>query len=212
VTLTSHDPATQPPITPGYDRAAPRERGVPTRALLPPPARARIAEADVTVDRLFDRLRGRRFPDRLFYDASELADFSLLWHLVGVARGVVSPRREREVVRLSVCLGIESVLVNGVIKSLFRRTRPAWEQHRPRRLRRPRSSSFPSGHASAAFTAAALLSDDDRAWPLYYAAAVVVSCSRIHVKIHHASDVAAGAGLGMVLGRVARRAWPLRDG
>ena len=210
---TPRDPVVEPPIEPGYDPAAPREQEVPGRVLLPPGLRTRVAAFDAAVDRQFDRLRGNPVADRVFYDASELADFSLIWHLVGVARGIVSSRREPETLRLLVCMGAESVLVNGAIKSLFRRTRPTWDfdHDRPRRLRRPRSSSFPSGHASAAFTAAGLLSEDDKAWPLYYAAALVVASSRVHVKIHHASDVAAGAALGLVLGRVFRRAWPLRN-
>jgi undecaprenyl-diphosphatase len=213
VATTPRDPVVEPPIQPGYDPAAPREREIPGRVLLPPTLRTRVAAFDTVVDRQFDRLRGNPVADRLFYDASELADFSLIWHLVGVTRGVLWSRREHETLRLVVCMGAESVLVNGVIKSLFRRTRPTWDfdHARPRRLRRPRSSSFPSGHASAAFTAAGLLSEDDRAWPVYYAAALVVASSRVHVKIHHASDVAAGAALGVVLGRVLRRVWPLRN-
>jgi undecaprenyl-diphosphatase len=109
---------------------------------------------------------------------------------------------------VSAVLGIESALVNGAIKSVFRRRRPPWATDRPHRLRRPRTSSFPSGHASAAFTAAGVLADDDPLWPLYYALAVVVASSRVYVKTHHASDVVAGALLGAVLARVARRLWP----
>jgi undecaprenyl-diphosphatase len=78
---------------------------------------------------------------------------------------------------------------------------------RPHYLRTPRSTSFPSGHASSAFTAAGILSEDDDLKPLYYAIAVVVASSRVYVKIHHASDVIAGAALGVVLARIARRLW-----
>lgn len=172
----------------------------------------RVAAFDARVDALVDRIRGHKLADRAFYMASELADFSLLWHLVGVARGLTGEKRANQAIRLSVVLAGESVLVNGVIKSFFRRTRPEWtsELARPHHLRTPLSSSFPSGHASAAFTAAALLSDDDPLWPLYYAAAAFVASSRTYVKIHHASDVLAGVATGMVLGRVARRAWRIR--
>ena len=100
------------------------------------------------------------------------------------------------------------MLVNGVIKSFFRRHRPAWEQPRAYRIRRPRSSSFPSGHASAAFTAATVLSEGDPLWPLYYAVAAVVASSRAYVKIHHATDVVAGVATGLVIGRIARQVWP----
>lgn len=142
------------------------------------------------------------------YAASELGDFSLLWHLIGAARGVRSERLAAEAVRLSIVLGAESVLVNGVVKSFFNRTRPAWDQQRPHTLRQPRSSSFPSGHASSGFTAAALLGERNRAWPVYLGLATVVASSRVYVRIHHASDVVGGVVTGMVLGRVARRLWP----
>ncbi|QXC63411.1 phosphatase PAP2 family protein [Aquihabitans sp. G128] len=72
------------------------------------------------------------------------------------------------------------------------------------------TSSFPSGHASSAFTAAGILSEHDPALkPLFYAVAVVVATSRVHVQIHHASDVLAGAALGIVFAKLATRAWPL---
>lgn len=171
---------------------------------------ASIHRFDNRVDRVVDQLRGNKAADRAFYMASELGDFSLLWHLVGVARGLTSDERADEAVRLSVVLAAESVLVNGIIKSFFRRTRPTWEslEPRPHRLRRPRSSSFPSGHASAAFTAATLLAEDNPMAPVYYGAAAFVAASRTYVKIHHASDVIAGAATGIVLGRIARKIWP----
>ena len=209
MTVTPDDPAVQPPISPGYDPAAPREQAVPGRAVLPRGLRGRVARFDAAVDRRFDRIRGNPIADRVMYDASELADFSLLWHMIGVGRALLSSKREPEAVRLAVFLGVESVLVNGVIKGLFRRSRPVVEQARPRRLRQPRSSSFPSGHASSGFTAAGLLAQRSRAWPAWYGLAAVVASSRVHVKIHHASDVVAGAALGVLLGRVFRRMWAL---
>jgi membrane-associated phospholipid phosphatase len=38
----------------------------------------------------------------------------------------------------------------------------------------------------------------------------VVALSRIHTKIHHASDVVGGIAIGLVLGQVARRIVPLK--
>jgi len=164
---------------------------------------------DAAGERVADRLRGRPVADRVMYAASELGDFSLCWHLLGAARGLTSDRAAAEAVRLSAVLGIESLLVNVGVKGLVRRTRPVVLEERPHRLRRPRTSSFPSGHASSAFCAATLLAEGRaRTWPLYYAAAAVVAGSRVHVRIHHASDVVAGALLGLALGRAARRVWP----
>jgi membrane-associated phospholipid phosphatase len=185
-----------------------------SRILQLPPSLTELSDAvrrfDGQVDGLVDQLRGNKVADRALYAASELGDFSLIWHLVGVARGLTSDQRANEAIRLSTVLAAESVLVNGVIKSFFRRRRPQWESTapRPHRLRRPRSSSFPSGHASAAFTAATVLAEDSPLAPLYYGTAAFVAFSRTYVKIHHASDVVAGAATGLVLGRIARKMWP----
>jgi undecaprenyl-diphosphatase len=101
------------------------------------------------------------------------------------------------------------VSVNQGIKSLFNRVRPEADPEVAGRIRRPTTSSFPSGHASAAFTAAGLLTAGHpvRKVPVY-ALAVIVSSSRIHTRMHHASDVVAGAAIGIGIARVARRWWP----
>jgi undecaprenyl-diphosphatase len=178
-----------------------------------PAARSLVARFDAAVDSQVERLRGKPAVDRVMYAASELGDWSLIWHLIGAGQGLLPGRDPMSAVRLSVILGVESVLVNGVIKSFFRRVRPVWEDEapRPHRLRQPRTSSFPSGHASSAFTAATVLAAGDPLWPLYYGVAVVVASSRVFVRIHHPSDVVAGAVLGVGLGTVARHLWPRYD-
>ena len=171
--------------------------------------RARIARFDDRVDSLFDRVRGHPVADRVFYSATNVGEHSLLWLMLGALRGIRSERDWHAAVRVGAGVAIESVVVNLGVKSLFRRTRPPWEIDRPFAIRRPLTSSFPSGHATSAFTAAVLLSDDDVLWPAYYAMAAVVASSRVYVKIHHASDVVGGAALGLLMGHAARRLFPL---
>lgn len=166
---------------------------------------------DEFVDERWAVLRRSGALDRIFYTASEVGDFGMVWlAIAGTQAAFGTAERTRTALRLAAVLGCESIIVNGVIKSLFRRERPEWEQDRPLNLRRPRTSSFPSGHASSAVTAALLLSVDPTPWrPAYWALAGVVATSRIHVKIHHGSDVLAGALVGTVIGLAARRV-PLR--
>ncbi len=171
--------------------------------------RRRVARFDARADAALERLRGNPVADRVFYGASSVADHSLLWLLLGGLRGLRSEHDWWAALRVGAGVFAESALVNVGIKSVFRRARPPWEVDRPFRLRQPRTSSFPSGHATAAFTAAGLLADDDPLWPAYYALAVVVATSRVYVRIHHASDVLAGAVVGIVLGRLGRRLAPL---
>lgn len=170
---------------------------------------AAVDAFDHRVDREFDRIRGNAIADRVFYGASALGDHGLIWLILGALRGLRSEHDWHAAVRLGAGVGIESAVVNLGIKSLFRRKRPAWELERPLHLRKPRTSSFPSGHATSAFTAAALLSDRDRLKPVYYTIAVLVAWSRVYVRIHHASDVVAGIIVGIGLGKLGKRISPL---
>ncbi len=172
-----------------------------------------LARFDAAVDRYFDaHLRGHRSVDWLMYAASAAGEHSACWLLLAGARGLRSGgslrAAARTVLRAGAVMGVESLIVNGAVKTVFGRRRPTRTQPAPLPLRQPRTSSFPSGHASAAFAAAALLRDGPL-WPLVYALAVTVSASRVHVKLHHASDVIAGAAIGAALGELARHLLPL---
>lgn len=168
-----------------------------------------IDDFDELVDEWWEQLRGNPAFDWLFYGASELGDHSRLWHLLATGAATYSLRNERAALRLVGALAVESGLVNGVVKSLFNRRRPIQEAARPLRLRIPRTSSFPSGHASSASMAAVLLADRSRFGPAYKALALLVAVSRIHVRIHHASDVAGGLVVGSALGAAVKRIMPL---
>jgi undecaprenyl-diphosphatase len=182
----------------------------PVDAVLPPGLAGLVRRFDVSLDRSFAGLRRNPRTNKAMFAASALGDFSLLWHLVGTARALRSPAHEREALRLGTSLLVESVLINGIVKSFFRRERPAWEQERTHALRKPRSSSFPSGHATSGFMAATLLANGNRRRnPFWYGLASVVAASRVHVRIHHPSDVVAGSLIGIGLGAAARRIWPL---
>jgi membrane-associated phospholipid phosphatase len=171
-------------------------------------ARRGVASFDLAVDKAFDHLRGRPVADRVFYAASELGDFGLIWVILGTVKGLRKSDDLATALKMTAAMGAESVLVNGIIKSFFRRTRPPWEVDRPLRVRRPLTSSFPSGHATSAVSAAMMLSEDDEWWPLYVVLAGFVATSRIYVKIHHASDVAGGLAIGVLLGLIGRRLLP----
>lgn len=165
----------------------------------------RVAAFDRRVDEVLERRRGTRLLDRLFHLASIVGDFSAIWHVVGLVAAVVIVDRPVAALWFSVLIGFESLLVNQGLKRMFRRARPTETGDERYTVRRPRTSSFPSGHASAAFFAAIVLSWWlGWAWsPLWFAMAVVVAVSRAWVRIHHPSDVVGGAVVGAVLADLA---------
>lgn len=67
-------------------------------------------------------------------------------------------------------------------------------------------NSFPSGHATSAFTLAAVLAAAAPSWrPALYGLAALIAFSRVAVDAHFVSDVVAGGLLGWAAGRVASR-------
>jgi undecaprenyl-diphosphatase len=160
---------------------------------------------DTAVDRWLEQLRNPLL-DRCMYTLSSAADHSLLWFGIGGLRAL--RRGDLEfAVKFGITMGLESAVTNGLVKSGFRRVRPEHEiadGPLPYGMRRPITSSFPSGHATAAFTAATILAHTGKGDTFWYALATVVAGSRVYVRMHHASDVIAGAAVGIVMGRVAR--------
>jgi undecaprenyl-diphosphatase len=161
---------------------------------------------DEGVDALLEQLRGNPIADRIFSTASHVGDFSLIWHGIGIARGIAKGRPDQVVV-LALMLGAESLIVNQGVKRLFRRERPTQAGDDRLQVRRPTTSSFPSGHASSAAFAAMVLSgwDGPKVGMIWWKIAAIVGISRAYVRIHHGSDVVAGAFVGTMLGLIGRR-------
>jgi membrane-associated phospholipid phosphatase len=166
-----------------------------------------VARFDTWADDQLELIRGKPVADAVFTTASKLGEFSVIWHLTNVVRGATGIGTAKQIPVFAALVGAESLVVNQGIKRLFRRTRPteAGDDRFP--VRRPTTSSFPSGHASSAAFAATVLTgwDGRRLAPLWWTLATTVAVSRAYVRIHHASDVVAGLATGAVLGGAARR-------
>lgn len=165
-----------------------------------------IEAFDDAADTLLEQVRGNRFADRIMTAATHAGDFSAIWHVCSLVRGLAK-RRPDQVVALAIGIGAESLIVNQGLKRLFRRARPTMSGDDRFEIRTPVTSSFPSGHASAAtFAAVTLIGwDGKRSIPLWGSLAALVATSRPYVRIHHASDIIGGVVAGAAMGLVARR-------
>ena len=182
-------------------------RGLATRVL----QSGLVKGFDKSADQIAKTAHGSVPADRLFYALSQAANHSLLWHGINAVDAMTaSPARRRRAFRRSAIIATEQALINGPIKHIAQRERPTAKEHHPHELRAPKTSSFPSGHASAAACAATLLSEDLGMAPLWWMLAAGVSWSRVHVGVHHASDVVAGLIAGRTIARTAQRFWPSR--
>lgn len=160
-----------------------------------------MSSLDDAGDRLLEPLRNNRVSVRLFNIASTVGDFSVVWHMCGIAYAIGSLHRLREAIALSIALGLESLIVNQGIKRLFRRERPTTSGDHRFDVRTPSTSSFPSGHASSA-TFAAVILISYTGFPIaviWIAIAAIVALSRVVVRIHHLSDIIGGIVTGALL-------------
>lgn len=166
---------------------------------------------DDRVDRWFEPLRGRPAIDSAAKIITGLGDRGLLWTGVAAWRGRRPGSERARAVRALAVAGFSSSLVNAGIKALVGRS---WPDRSDLDLsgsgvpvREPTTSSFPSGHTLAAFCAATVLCErgnrTGNAFLLGSAAAI--GASRLHLRAHHATDVAGGMAIGVVLGLAARR-------
>jgi undecaprenyl-diphosphatase len=166
-----------------------------------------VGRFDEWADAQLERIRGNPVADAVFTTASRLGEFSLIWHLANGVRALTGPQRAHQAPVLAALLAAESLVVNQGLKRLFHRPRPTVAGDPRYPVRRPLTSSFPSGHASAAAFNAVILTgwDGRRSIPLWWGLALTVATSRAYVRIHHPSDVVAGLATGAALGVVARR-------
>jgi undecaprenyl-diphosphatase len=190
----------------GIDDEPPElERRPPSSGLL-----GLVDAIDDRVDRWFEPARGSPAVDAVAKVVTGLGDHGLMWAVTAAWRARhTGPERARAVRALAIA-GVESNLTNTAIKTLVGRSRPDRSDLRVAAVgipvREPRSSSFPSGHTLAAFCAATVMSQrgDRGGNALLFTGATLVGLSRLHLRAHHASDVAGGAAIGCAIGLVGR--------
>ncbi|MEV6610369.1 phosphatase PAP2 family protein [Kutzneria sp. NPDC051319] len=146
---------------------------------------------------------------------STSANHSLIWFTAAAVLATMPGRGRRAAMRGLVAIAGASFTANALGKQVFPRRRPAADLvPLARRLtRRPTSSSFPSGHAAsaAAFTTAVAM-ESPVAAAFVAPVAAAVAYSRVHTGVHWPSDVAFGAAMGVGVGLLTRRWWPLGVG
>ena len=161
---------------------------------------------------VYDAVAGTDTPrlDRLLVGVSTVANYSRLWLVTAaVVAAFGGGRGRRAACQAVLAIGLTSALTNLVLKPLAGRQRPARSGGRAvagsRRVRRPASRSFPSGHAASAFAFASAMGQavPSTRVPLHLAAATV-AYSRVHTGVHYPSDVVTGALVGELCGRAVR--------
>jgi undecaprenyl-diphosphatase len=165
------------------------------------PLARRVAHADLKLYTAVRRDLQVPAARRVVTAYTTAGEHAAAWYLLGTAAMLADPRNAHAY-RRAMAGVLATQMVNTAVKGVFRRRRPALEDL-PHLVKVPTSLSFPSAHSSTSFAAARAYSALLPAGPLYGAAAVM-ALSRVYVGVHYPSDIAVGAGLGLLIGSMAR--------
>jgi undecaprenyl-diphosphatase len=99
---------------------------------------------------------------------------------------------------------VTTIIGEGVIKHLIKRTRPFAELLENKLLiSKPITYSFPSGHTASSFAAAGIfLAMNNEFSILVVILASLIAFSRIYLNVHYPTDVAIGIILGLLCSRL----------
>ena len=159
---------------------------------------AAIAQWDEAILMALQSLHGS-FVDGLWIAYTHLGDAGILWIVLSVVL-LLSPKTRKAGFLSLLAMGLGLLCTNGIIKHVVARPRPYVVLERLIPLVTSGDpNSFPSGHTSAAFSAAIVWA---RTLPWKWGrvaaivAAILMGFSRLYVGVHFPSDVLAGALLG----------------
>jgi undecaprenyl-diphosphatase len=154
-------------------------------------------------ERLFDAVALWHAPllDRSMPELSIVATKSRLWMGIATLLAIFGGAKgRRTAIEGMVAIGVNSFVVNVPLKSAVRRKRPDDVVPEERRLAKPESYSFPSGHTASA---AAFSGVVGRAYPKLWlpinVLAAMVGFSRVYTGVHFPGDVLGGWFVGKVV-------------
>ena len=131
-------------------------------------------------------------------------EYGIGWAALGLAGAALGPGHRGRFLAAATAAPA-AIGLNYAVKSAVGRERPVIEGHPPLGPA-PNKLSFPSAHSTAAVAGATALGRvAPRARPPLYALAGLICLGRPYLGMHYPSDVLAGVGLGLAIGRL----WPL---
>lgn len=140
------------------------------------------------------------FLDKFMVLVSTLGDGGFCWLALGIIFLIMGnkkrPWRSWGCILL-LCLGVNALVCNLALKPLVGRMRPYDLMGFEILVERLSDASFPSGHTSASFAAAAALYHINQRWGIAAILfATLMGFSRLYLGVHFPTDVLAGAVLG----------------
>lgn len=132
-----------------------------------------------------------------------LGNLGLIWILISIY--LYSNKDLRTMGRIVIfTLVISTIIGEGLLKHIFRRSRPCLEEEDTELLiSKPMSYSFPSGHALSSFAEAGVLSLYFSQYAIiFFTIASLIALSRVYLLVHYPTDVIAGMVFGLLCSKL----------
>ena len=137
--------------------------------------------------------------DTFFVTVTFLGNSGLIWLLLSVCFLCAKKYRRLGFVLLA-ALAVTFLLGDVALKNCIQRPRPFQEVPVELLISPPGSFSFPSGHTSSSFAAAAAVYRFRKSWGAgAFVLASLIGFSRLYLFVHYPTDVLAGAALGLLM-------------
>lgn len=155
-------------------------------------------------DKVIDNIVKFRSPvkNKIMIAASSAGNLGVIWFAICLPFLIYAPTRLTGA-NIIFSLALTELVCELTLKRIVRRERPStYLSDEEQLIHRPKYYSFPSGHTSASFcvVATSLLRCPFYITLIIFFIAVMISLSRVYLRVHYLSDVAVGAVLGFICG------------
>ncbi len=159
------------------------------------------------LDAALARAVSGRVPPRVDRTIATVTDVGSVYGASGITAALAATGRRQVAVEVALASALAWTGAQAA-KPLLHRPRPYETNTSDRTVAIPAGSSWPSGHAAVAAAVATVVGQRAAPRPRWLLAAAVagVGASRLQVGVHHATDILAGVGTGVLSGRLATSA------
>jgi len=158
-----------------------------------------IQEIDFHILNLIQQYFKNVFMDRFMVFITTLGNRGIIWLVISL---LLMIRKEYRKIGIYSIMALIFVTILGelVLKNIVDRVRPfEIKEQMELLIKKPASSSFPSGHTASSFTMAGVLSHKVKKYKtIFYIIASLVAFSRLYLFVHNPTDIVAGIVLGVI--------------
>lgn len=137
---------------------------------------------------------------------SSLGNIGIVW--ISISLALISKKKYRRVgIMCLIALILGTLTGELFLKNVVGRLRPFMSLPDARLLiEKPTSFSFPSGHTTSSFAAAAVLAGNFKRYRIpVFGLAGLIAFSRMYLLVHYPSDILGGIILGIICARIAMK-------